>query len=420
MKRLLAGLLGCAMATFASGGSVLLRNGRVHPVSGPVMERANVLVEDGVITAVGDRVRAPRGVRAVDVSGLHVYPGMINSASEIGLSEIRAVDATTDEAEIGDYHPQLRAVVAVNPASEHIPVTRANGITSVITLPTGGILAGQAALIHLDGWTWEEMSVLDRAALHLQFPVLRAPNGSPGAGPATFQEAEKEYQAKIRELGEYFEKARRYQKAKEAGEPSFRVDVAYEALLPVIEGEIPVLVSATRRRAIRAALDFAAAEKIRIILANPRQVEEFLPELNEKGIPVVLGPTLALPLEEDDPYDSSYALPAALHNAGVKFTLGTFDTQFARNLPYQAAMAVAFGLPQEAALKAVTLNAAEIWGVSDRLGSIEPGKLGDLVVTDGDPLETRTQVKRLYIAGREIDPEDNRQHELYIRYRDRK
>ena len=423
--RLLAGLLGLALAAWAGGGSVLLRNGTIHPVSGAVIERGSVLIEDGRITAVGERVRAPRGVQTVDVSGLHVYPGMIDSATELGLSEIDAVEATTDQAEIGEYHPQLRAVIAVNPASEHIPVTRANGITSAIALPWGGTLAGQAALIHLDGWTWEEMSVRDRAALHLDFPVLHPPRPASarrrsGDEPATFPAAEKQYRAKLQELGEYFEKARRYQKAKEAGGAAFRADVEYESMLPVLAQEMPVLVSATRRREIRAALDFAAEQKIRIILANPREVDEFLPELKEREIPVVLGPTLALPLDEDNPYDSSYTLPSRVHAAGVKFAIATFDTAFSRNLPYQAAMAVAFGLPREEALKAVTLNAAEIWGVSDEMGSIEKGKLGDLIVTDGDPLETRTQVKRIYIAGREIDPNDNRQHDLYERYQDRK
>jgi imidazolonepropionase-like amidohydrolase len=413
-------LLVCFMTAFGAD-SVLLRNGAVHTVSGENLAGASVLVVDGIIVAVGTNVKAPRGVKVVDVKGLHVYPGLIESGTQVGLSEIGAVTETNDTREIGDFNPQIRALVAVNPESEHIPVTRANGITSVVTGPTGGILSGQAALVHLDGWTWEEMRVKETVAQRMQFPVLRFRTGrrsgrSSGDAPKSFKEAEEKYKERLRDVHEFFEQARRYEKAKSAGAAGFETDVKLEAMLPVIRREVPLAITAMRKREIRAALDFAEQEKIRVILAWPRQVDGFLDELKEKQIPVVLGPTLDMPLEEDDSYDSAYALPAKVHKAGVKFCLASMSTSFARNLPYHASMAAAFGLPKEAALRSLTLSAAEVWGVDGLLGSIEAGKLGDLIVTDGDPLETRTQVKRVFIAGKEIDPQDNRHYELYQKY----
>ncbi|MGB9606722.1 MAG: amidohydrolase family protein, partial [Bryobacteraceae bacterium] len=216
-------------------------------------------------------------------------------------------------------------------------------------------------------------------------------------------------------LREFFEQARRYQKAKQAGSPGFVTDDRMEAMLPVLEGKLPVVVHAVRERAIREAIAFAESQKIRLVLARPREAWKVADLIKQKNIPVILGPTLELPLDEDDPYDKAYTLPAELHRAGVKFAFGSFSTSFARNLPYQAAMAVAFGLPYQEALKALTLYPAEIWGLVDKLGSIEKGKWADLIVTDGDPLETRTQIKRVFIQGREVDL-SNRHLRLYQQY----
>jgi imidazolonepropionase-like amidohydrolase len=189
-------------------------------------------------------------------------------------------------------------------------------------------------------------------------------------------------------------------------------------MIPVLDGKEPVMVAATRERAVREAIQFADKQKIRIVLAGTREFGKTLPDVKAKGIPVIAPPTLELPLEEDDSYDAAFTLPAELHRAGVKFAFGTFDVQFARNLPYQAAAAVAFGLPREEALKAVTLNAAEIFGVGDQLGSIDKGKWADLMLTDGDPLEGKTQVKQVYIKGRSVDL-TNKHTRLYEKYRSR-
>jgi imidazolonepropionase-like amidohydrolase len=411
-----------ASAPLAAAETFVLRGGTVHTVSGPDIPNGSVVVSDGRIVEAGARVAIPRGARVIDIPGLHVYPGLIDSATEMGLTEISAVRETNDDSEIGEFNPQLRAIIAVNPASEHIAVTRANGITTVVTAPSGGVLSGRAALIHLDGWTWEEMQVRPAVSMQLQFPLIetRTPRGfGVPAGRRPFSEAKKDYERRLRQLHEFFEQARRYQKAKAAPAPGFETDLKLEALLPVLEGRLPLVIYAERERAIREAIRFAEEEKLRVVISGAMQAYRLAAELKAKNIPLILGPALALPLEEDDPYDQCFTAPAELHRAGVKFAFGTFSAAFSRNLPYQAAAAVAFGLPYSEGLRALTLNAAEIWGVGQELGSIEKGKRADLIVTDGDPLETRTQVLRVFIQGREVSLE-NKHRRLYEQYLKRK
>ena len=413
-----------ALPLAAADESVLLRGATIHPVAGADIQNGMLLISGGRIAESGVKVAAPKGAKIVDLKGLHVYPGMINSATELGLSEISSVRETQDADEIGTYNPQLRAIIAVNPGSEHFPVTRANGITCAVTVPGGGVLSGQAALLHLDGWTWEDMAVRPSVAMHLRFPSIQGGGGRGGGGfgrgasRTSYTEAKRTYDRNLKELAEFFEQARRYQKAKAAGGAGFKADLKYEAMLPVLDGKQPVMITAVREGQIRDAVDFAEKQKIRPVLAGVRQPGKMAAELAKKNIPVILGNTLALPLEEDDPYDGAATLPGELHKAGVKFAFGTFDVQFARNLPYQVANAVAFGLPYDVGLKSITQTAAEIWGVAGEIGSIEKGKLADLIVTDGDPLETRTQIKQMFIKGRPVDL-SNKHLRLYEKYMSR-
>ena len=424
-----------AALPLVAADSFVIRNATVHTVSGADIASGSVVVVDGKIAEVGTKVAIPKGAKIVEGKGLHVYPGMIDSATETGLSEVSAVRETTDTGELGDFNPQLKALVAVNPASEHIPVIRANGITSVISLPfVGGggggrmgggpvsLITGQPALIHLDGWTWEDMAVKPSAAVELVFPAISSGRPRfmddvdlPGASRNNYAEAKKNYEKRVKELETFFEQARRYQKAKAAKEAGFKTDLKFEAMLPVLEGKTPVLVTASREKQIKDAIAFADKEKVKIIIAGAREFGSTLPELKSRGIAVITPPTLALPVNEDDPYDQAFTLPGELYKAGVKFAFGSFGNQFSRNLPYQASAAVGFGLPQQEALKAVTLNAAEIWGVADQVGSIDKGKWADLVVTDGDLLEARTNVKQLYIKGRAVDL-SSRHTKLYEKY----
>jgi imidazolonepropionase-like amidohydrolase len=413
----------------AEGDSFLLRGAAVHTMAGPEIENGSVLVRNGKITGVGKNIAAPKDVKIIDAKGLHVYPGLIDAGTEVGLLEIKAVRETLDLTELGLFNPQLVALTAVNPSSEHIPVTRANGITTVATLPRGQLISGQVSLIHLDGWTTEEMGLSRTAALHLRIPFIQmiarpaadddeAAEPRPGAAILPFATAKQNFDKQTAELNEFFDRARRYKQAKEARDPDLRTDLKLEAMIPVLDGSRPVLTTAIREREIRDAIAFADKQKIKIILSESTEAYKVTKEIKDRDIPVILGPTLALPLNEDDPYDRSYTTPADLQKAGIRFAIGSFAASFSRNLPYQAAQAVAFGLPHDDALRAITKNAAEIWGVGDRIGTIEEGKWADLMITDGDPLEAKTQIRRLFIKGKPVDL-DNKHKQLYEKYLNR-
>ena len=412
----------------AETNSVLISNVTVHPVTAPEIKNGSVLVIDGKIAEVGAAItyNGPP-LRTVDGHGLDLYPGLINAATNIGLSEISSVRDTVDLDEIGLFNPELKAQVAYNPSSEHIDVSRASGITTVISLPGSGasgfgriagpgtVITGQGALMHLQGWTWEEAAIKPSAVMEMLFPqvqtVPRQVAAFLGTQPRTFTELDKEYKQRLQQLRDFFEQARRYERAKAAGGPDFRSDTKLESMIPVIEGKLPIYVRAAKERAIKDAVEFADKEKVKIIIADPREIGTTGPLLKARNIPVVLGKTFQLPLRDDDPYDGPYTLPNDFHKAGVRVCFGTFDVQFARNVPFEAAQAVAFGLPHDEALRAVTINSAQILAVGDQVGSIEKGKVADLILTDGDPLEAKTNIKQMFIAGREVSLESRHTRE---------
>jgi imidazolonepropionase-like amidohydrolase len=444
--RFLGILFGCAVALSAE--TIVIRNVDVYPVNGAELKGVSVVLADGKIAGIGAKIIPPKGARIIEGKGLRVYPGMIDSGTELGLSEVSAVRETVDTGELGEFMPQLRALSAVNPESEHFGVVRVNGITSVMTFPSSGgggggggggrfgggerqIISGQAALIHTDGWTWEDMAIDRDAAVHLIFPALGGRGGRgggapdailemiPGATGATgFTAAKRNYDQQVAKIAEFFDTARQYQKERAAKGPGFKPVLKMEAMMPVLEGKVPLAVSAARASVIHDAIAFAEKQRIKIVILQPRDIAKVGPELKAKNIPVILGKVLALPNQEDDPYDGAFTLPAEAYKAGVKFAFGTFENEFVRNLPYQAATAVAFGLPYEEALKAVTINAAQIWGHASDIGSVEKGKVADVIVTTGDPLEVSTRVKYVFIKGKEV-PLVNKQTRLYEKYMSR-
>lgn len=419
-----------ATAPAAESNSVLIRNVTIHPITGPEVQNSSVLIIDGRIAEIGPKLAPHGAIRTVDGRGLHLYPGLINAATNVGLVEIQALRDTVDLDEVGLFNPQLRAATVFNPSSEHVEVTRAAGITSVISLPGSGsrgggragpasgiVITGQGALMHLDGWTWEEMAVKPGAVMDLLFPEVETAPRQGNAAPRPYKEEERQYTARLGELSEFFEQARRYQKAMVAGGADFRRDLRLEAMIPVLEGLQPLAIRAERERSIRDAVAFADKEKVKIIITDPREIGGTGPLLKERHIPVILGRAFQLPMRDDDPYDAPYTLAAQFYRAGVKICFGTFDVQFARNVGFEAAQAAAFGLPRDEALKAVTINSAEILGVGDRLGSIEKGKFGDLILTDGDPLEAKTNIRQMFIAGREVSLESRhtREYEKWMK-----
>lgn len=429
--RIAAFLLAAALLSAGENDSFLIRNATVHPVSGPKLNNASVLVIDGKIAEVGERLQTRAKVKVIDGRGLHVYPGMIDAATLVGISEISSVRETADISEVGEFNPQLRSSIAVNPESEHIPVTRANGITAVGVLAAGvsggfgfgeiSYIGGQISLMHLDGWTWEEMTITHGAAMQLRLPGIETRRFNPAtreSAATPFSEARRRQETNLRKVKTFFEEARRYQTAKQASPATLKTDLRYEAMLPVLEGKLPLLIPAAREREIRDALTFAEQEKAKIILVGVRRPGGAVEEIAKRKIPVILGSPFVPIQEEDDPYDATFTLAADLHRAGVKIAFASLGAQFARNLPYQAGHSVAYGLPYDAALRSVTLNAAEIYGVADRIGSIDSGKYADLIVTDGDPLEIRTQVKMMFVKGEPVDLE-SKHTRLYKKYRAR-
>jgi len=393
--------------------AVAIRNATIVPVTSAPIPNGTIVFANGVITAVGANVAVPAGATIIDGTGLSVYPGLIDSGTTIGLTEIGSVAGTNDTNELGDLNPNARAEIAVNPHSNLIPVTRVNGITTVIAEPTGGIISGQSALIQLDGWTPKEMVLKAPVAMHIHFPRLRsaALDETPQDEEAE-KETKKNYTSEVDKLRDILRDAQAYAKASAARTANSSVkrfdrDVLLEALVPVIEGREPVIMHADLARDIRAALKFADEFKLKVILADAADVAQVLPDLKSRNIPVILGPILDIPPREDDPYDLIFTNAKLLYENGIRFSIQSADSHNARNLPYHAAMCAAFGLPKDVALKAITIFPAQIFGVDDRIGSLEVGKIANVIVTNGDPLEIVTQVRKVFIGGEDIPMESN-------------
>jgi imidazolonepropionase-like amidohydrolase len=406
---------------------VAIVGGTVHPVNAPSIQNGTVLIDGTDIVAVGRNVRVPSNARLKNVRGLHVYPSLVDPNTALGLVEVNSVSGTVDVSEMGDINPNVRAEVAINPDSEILPVTMANGILVAMTAPRGGLIAGTAAVIRLEGWTWEDMTIAAPVGLLVNWPNMRI-DTRPKARPK-----EKQIEARdenLRKLREAFADARAYMKALDAeggkGIPMHDRDPRWEAMLPALRGEVPVLVSVGDIVQIRAALRWVEEEAVRIVLMTSgwrgSDVWRVADELAARDIAVILGPVHQLPRRRWEPYDTPFTVARKLHEAGVRFCFSygasTFSAAHARNLPYQAATAAAYGLPKHEALRGVTQYAAEILGVGDRFGTLEVGKEATLIVTDGDPLEIRTNVHHAFMAGVELDL-GNRHERLYEKYRNR-
>jgi imidazolonepropionase-like amidohydrolase len=384
----------------------VIQGATIHTMSGQVIENGSILIREGRIVEVGPEVQAPAGAEVIDATGQHVYPGMIDAFSRLGLTEIGSVSATNDQTEMGNFNPHLNAYTAIHPASEHIPVARANGITHTLTAPgsggggfggfgggggAGGI-AGQATLLHLDGWTVEEMAIEQSAAMVMNWPTIQSRTfdfSTFSMVEGSYTEAKKVYDEAIAALEEWFVAAKHYRQAVASGSERVERDLQLENLARVLDEGLPVIVVADEKRSIESAVEFSERHGFRMILAGGRDAREVKGMLAEKDIPVILGPTQTTPSNDDDPYDAPNTLAGELYEAGVQIAFATFNSADSRTLPYEVANTVSFGLPREAAMEAITMNAAQILGVGDRLGSIEAGKIANIIVTDGDPLERR-------------------------------
>jgi len=393
-------------------GTFAIRNARIVTVSGPDIENGTVVIRDGKIEAVGTNVSVPAGAQTIDGRGLSVYPGMIDAGTNMGLVEVpQGANGTVDLSEVGDLNPNAKAIIAVNPHSAHIGVTRVEGITNTLTAPTGGLISGQAALINLLGTAPKEMAVVPQAALVINYPRIGFGGGGFGGGfqqPANLADTLTANERQVEQIRKMLRDAEAYGRAQDAyakdkSLPRPDRNVVLEPLVPYVRGEQPVIFRADREAEIRGAIRFAEEMKLKPIILGGNDAWKVASLLKEKNIPVILTGVLSLPSREDDAYDALYENPAKLQQAGVRFCISTGDAgPEVRNLAQYAGMAAAFGLSKADAVKSVTLFPAQILNVADRLGSIEAGKMANLVVTDGDLLEIRTRIKYLLIDGRPV------------------
>lgn len=399
--------------------AIALKGATIHPVSGPDIASGTIVFDNGKITAIGAEVAIPEGAEIIDATGKHVYPGLINAHTVLGLVEIGAVRATLDVAESGAINPNVRSITSVNPDSELIPVARSNGILTALSVPEGGLISGQSAVLRLDGWTPEEMTVKSPTAMHLRWPNLKIDRG-PRARKSV-KDQQKEIDKAQKQIRDAFQIARSYWQARKNPAPDFKSDLRWEALMPIFDGKLPLFVHAGTLAQMEAALAWAKEAQLKVVLVGGNDAWRIAPQLKESDTAVILGPTTTLPPRRDDGYDSSWSNAAKLHEAGVRFCIAS-DGRGAetneRNVGYEAGMAAAYGLPKEEALKAVTLYPAQILGVADRLGSLEAGKAATLILTNGDPLDLPTQVEAAFIDGRKIDL-SNRQTQLRDKYREK-
>ena len=397
---------------------IALVGGTVYPVSGPAIEGGVVLFRRGSISYVGRKRSFPAGTKVIDVAGKHVFPGLCDAYTNLGLVEVNRVRASVDHAETGQLNPNVRAQVAVNPDSELIPVTRSNGVLLAATVPTGGLMAGKSAVLQLDGWTYEDLTVKAEAGLHINWPSI-SPHDEWWVEGTTASRLRQSTQA-LKALQQAFDDARAYHRSRlaDASQPT---DVRWEAMRPVIEGELPLIVSANELQQIQDAVAFAVRNKVRLIIYGGYDAVHCAAALVEHEVAVIVGNVYRLPRRRDDDYDAAFTLPDRLRRAGVKFCIsgsGRFGAANVRNLPYHAATAVAYGLPKEAALRAITLSPAEILGTADRVGSLAKGKDATLFVANGNPLLTATRVESAYIQGRRVVLSD-RHKRLWRKYREK-
>ncbi|WZO96632.1 amidohydrolase family protein [Isosphaeraceae bacterium EP7] len=417
-------------------GKFALTHTTIQTAAGEPIDDGTIVVDDGTIVAVGGPETAvPAGFRALDLKGLTTWPGLIDAGSSVGLTEIGSLNETHDYADSAQFQPELRSGVALHPDSELIPVTRAAGVLASYAQPSGGSISGQGCVFQLDGWVPSELILRDRVALNISIPAYTPINpdaparaiAGPG-GSANPEEAKRRRQERIDAIKEQFREALAYDKvvagalAHKAAPPT--PDPRLEALVPYAKGEKLVLIGANHRVEILDAIKLARDLKLKAAISGGEEAWKVVDAIKESGLPVILAGTLRIPGEESDPYDSAYASAAELQKAGIPFAIrstsrGADQATSSRNLPFEAATAVAYGLTPEQAMRALTVGPASILGVGDLIGSIEVGKRANLVITDGHILQPTSQVKAIVVGGAAMAPPTSRHTQLYGKYRGR-
>ncbi len=400
-------------------GTFALTNATLETITNGTIQNGTIVISEGKITALGTNVSIPQGAETIDCSGHTIYPGMIDSGTRLGLVEVNSDPRTRDYSERGEVIPQVHALTAVNPNSALIPVTRVSGVTTSLAVPSGGLFPGTAALINLHGYTPDQMFA-GFQALILNYPTT----GKRGRfDRRSDEDIKKESEKALKNLNEAWDKAVQYHKidsAIKASGSKERLDYypEMEALLPVVKGEMTLLLEVNAAKDIKSALEWVKDKKLRVVFTGVAEGWRVAEELSKAGIPVITGPVLSTPTRQYDRYDRPYANAGIMKKAGVKVAIRTSNAENVRNLPYNAGFAATYGMGREEALKAITIVPAEIFGVDGSLGSLEVGKTANLVVANGDIFETKTQVKHVFITGWQI-PMVSRHTLLYDEFLER-
>lgn len=426
----------------------VIQGATLHPISGPVIPNGTLVIEDGKITAIGKKAEIPKYATIVNASGYHVYPGLIDAGTSIGLNEVSGINTMGQQAELGETQPDIKAVTALQMESTEFGIARYNGITSVITRPTGGIVSGQAALVNTWGYTTEDCAVLPIAGLCVNFPSVMS---SPPVGldelccggmvslheylgnAALLKHTEikslielmptydaltptvlaqefrrQEVAGSVKALQTYFDKARDYM-LKRAAEPGTPYSPQFEAMIPYLQGKKTVFLRARMRAPILAAIDFAQSNHLKAVIVGAMEAWKEAEALAKSRIPVILTPAGQTAINGNspampyDPYDTNYCQPGVLERAGVKFCFQSDSNTMAMNLPYRVGSSCNYGLTYETALRSLTQWSAEILGVGDQLGSLEVGKTANLFINDGDPLDLSARVQWVFIEGQPVN-----------------
>ena len=401
---------------------VAVRHAAVHtcvPGAKPI-EDGYVVFDRGRIVAVGAEPMPPalvdRSSHVIDAPGHVLTPGLWAGASSLGLVETLQVEATDDRAEFGEFRPEVRAAVAVNPDSDLPPVARNAGILMAHVFPEGGTVSGHASAMRLDGWTARDRCVRESAGLVLRWPMMEPVRSR--WTKATPEEQRKERDRALAGIDRFFDAAEAYVRARDA-DPAVAKDMRFEAMRAALKGEEPVLVDANWPGQIESAVLWAARRGYRVTIVGGLGAPDVAPLLAKHAVPVVVRGINRLPLREGDPYDAAYTVPARLLAAGVECSIASGDEPaHERSLPGQCGRAVAHGMPHAAALEAVTRVAARLAGCGDTHGTIEPGKSATLVLWTADPFEVTTSVRRAWIEGGEVDLGD-RQKRMRAKYREK-
>jgi imidazolonepropionase-like amidohydrolase len=404
-----------AIASLAEAQTIAITGGRVYPVSGPMIENGTVLMRDGQIVAVGASVAIPADAQRIDATGKVVTPGLVNAGTQLGLVEIGAVVGTRESSARGrdGIAAAFRPWEGLNPTSVLISPARSAGITTVLIAPSGGLISGQAGIIHLVAGSASDMI--------MRSPVAMVATLGPARGPNSMPRAET-----IMRLREILDDARVYrtrradfERAQTRTLAASRLDL--EALLPVIDGRLPMLIEADKASDIEAAMRLAKEYNLKLIIAGGAEAWEIADKLAAAKIPVLTGAMNNIP-ESFASLGQRQENAGILTKAGVSVSVvgnaggGDEEAFNVRNVRFEAGNAVAYGMDWNAALRSITLTPAETFGVADRVGSLAPGKIADVVIWSGDPLEFASQPERVFIRGRQVT-EQSRQDLLEQRYK---